>query len=186
MLFRSCDVGSIVAGSFATLTIVVTPTSTGALSDTVTLTGNDTDPDLTDNSATNITTVNPIPSISINDPSALEGDSGTTNLDFSVSLSVVSSQPVTVQFASANGTAIAASDYVATNGSLTFPPGTTHQTLSLLLIGDALNEPDETLFVNLSDPVNASLANQQALLRIVFQRAGHNQDFHLWYLREAS
>src|SRR5215831_1915448 len=76
----------------------------------------------------NSTSFNVIPTLSINDVSVTEGNSGTTNAVFTVTLSAVSSQSVTVHFATADNTATAGSDYVATSGTLTFNPGDTTKT----------------------------------------------------------
>ena len=81
-----------------------------------------------------------------------EGNSGTVNAAFTVSLSAASGQTVTVNYATANGTAVAPGDYTAASGTLTFTPGVTTQTLTVPVNGDTLNEPNETFFVNLSGP----------------------------------
>ena len=61
-----------------------------------------------------------------------EGNAGTTTLGFTVSLSAVSGQTVTVGYATANGTATTADgDYVAASGTLTFAPGVTTQPVSV-------------------------------------------------------
>jgi CSLREA domain-containing protein len=99
------------------------------------------------------------PSLSINDVSTTEGDSGTKVLNFTVTLSAASSLPVTVGYATANGTATAPSDYVAIPlTSLTFDPGVTTQMISVLINGDVNFEPDETFTVNLSGPTNATVS----------------------------
>src|SRR4030095_16123414 len=72
-------------------------------------------------------------------------------------------QAVTVNYTTANGTATAGSDYVATNGLVTFAPGTTSQNITVRVIGDQVNEVNETFFVNLSNPTNASIADGQGL-----------------------
>jgi hypothetical protein len=105
----------------------------------------------------------PPPSLSIDDVTLAEGNSGTSNADFTVSLSAASQQTVTVAYATADGTATAGSDYSATAGTLTFPPGTTAGTVSVPIIGDTVVEPNETFFVNLSAPVNATIADGQGL-----------------------
>jgi len=105
----------------------------------------------------------PLPAISINDVTVTERNSGTTNAIFTVSLSATYPQPVTVNFATANGSATAGSDYTATNGVLTFAPGSTSQSFAVTVFGDTLNEPNETFFVNLSSPNNATVADGQAL-----------------------
>jgi uncharacterized protein (DUF2141 family) len=103
-----------------------------------------------------------LPSISIANAQTLEGNSGTTNLAFTVTLSSASASTVTVSYATANGTATAGSDYTATSGVVTFNPGVTSATILVPILGDTLVEPDETFLVNLSNPVNATLGNAQA------------------------
>lgn len=97
------------------------------------------------------------PTLSVNSPSQTEGDSGTTVMTFVVTLSPSSGQTVTVNYATANGAAAAGSDYTATSGTLTFGPGVTTQTIAVPVIGDGVNEPDETFTVTLSAAVNASI-----------------------------
>ena len=69
---------------------------------------------------------------------------------------------VTVQYATADGTATAGSDYTATSGTLTFAPSVTTMTINVPVIGDTIVEPDETFFINLSNPSNATIAVAQA------------------------
>jgi hypothetical protein len=90
------------------------------------------------------------PQISINDISVTESNAGTVSASFSVTLSTASTQSVVVNFATANGTATAGSDYVATTGSLTFAPGELNKLLTVTVNGDTQFEPNETFFVNLS------------------------------------
>jgi serralysin len=106
-------------------------------------------------------------SLSINDVSLSEGNSGTKNATFTVSLSQASSQTVSVNYGAANGTATAGSDYTATSGTLTFAPGVTSQTINVPVLGDTLNEPNETFWVNLSGATNASIADSQGIGTIV-------------------
>ena len=94
----------------------------------------------------------PTPSLSINDLSIAEGDSGTTAFTFTVTLSAASGQTVTVNFATADNTASSASDYQSNSGSLTFIPGDTEESITVLVNGDGTFEPNETFFVNLSVP----------------------------------
>ncbi len=110
----------------------------------------------------------PVPSISIGNFSHFEGDSGTTPFVFSVTLSASSGQTTTVAFSTADGTAATANnDYTATSGTLTFTPGTTTQNVTVQVIGDLFVEPDETFFVKLSNPANATLQNTQGTGTIV-------------------
>ncbi len=110
-----------------------------------------------------ITDNDPTPSLSINDVSVAEGDSGTTAATFTVTLSTASGQIVTVNYATADNTAGAGSDYQSTSGALTFNPGDTTRTVSVLVNGDTTFEQAETFFVNLSSPTNASIADNQGL-----------------------
>jgi CSLREA domain-containing protein len=102
------------------------------------------------------------PILSINNVSAAEGNSGTTNFDFTVKLSAASGRTVTVTYATADGTAIAPGDYTALPATvLTFNPGEAAKTVSVAVNGDATVEPDETFFVNLSAPTNATVTDAQ-------------------------
>jgi uncharacterized repeat protein (TIGR01451 family) len=103
------------------------------------------------------------PEIVINDVTLTEGNSGTVNATFTVTLTASSAQTVTVDFATADGTATASADYQANNGVLTFAPGDTTKTITVLVNGDTLDEANETFFVNLSNPVNASIVDAQGL-----------------------
>lgn len=103
--------------------------------------------------------VNSLPVLSINNPAVIEGNTGTANCAFSVTLSAASSLTVTVNYATANGTATAPSDYAATSGTLTFTPGQTTQTITVVVNGDTTNEANETFTVTLSSPANATLGS---------------------------
>src|SRR5207245_2947461 len=103
----------------------------------------------------------PLPSLSIGDVSVTEGNSGTVNAVFTVRLSALSGQNVTVHYATADGTAIAPGDYAAANGDLTITAGQSSRTITVRVKGDTLNEPDESFLVILSDPVHATLANSR-------------------------
>src|SRR5207249_2595082 len=107
------------------------------------------------------------PAISINDISANEGNSGTTPFTFTVSLSNPSYTNVTVNFATANGTATAPSDYTATNGIVTIAAGQTNASLTVYVNGDITFESNETFFVNLSSPTNATIADNQGQATII-------------------
>jgi hypothetical protein len=84
-------------------------------------------------------------------PSALEGNVGTTLVNFTVSLSAAYDEPVTVHYATADGSATTADhDYLATSGTLTFAPGETTGTITVEVIGDATAEQTEGFYVILS------------------------------------
>jgi Ca2+-binding RTX toxin-like protein len=107
------------------------------------------------------------PRISLNDVSVTEGNSGTANANFTITLSGASSQPVTLNYATADGTATAGSDYTATTGTLTFAAGATSQTIAVPVFGDTLSEASETFFLNLSSTTNAGIADSQGVGTIV-------------------
>jgi hypothetical protein len=102
-----------------------------------------------------------LPSIAIGDVTLFEGNSGSRNAVFSVTLSAPSSTAVTVQYATADETALAFSDYKPATGSLTFPPGSVSTTLAVPVRGDRFLEPDETFLVNLGSPSGAAIADGQ-------------------------
>jgi len=104
-----------------------------------------------------------LPSITIGDVTLAEGNSGVTSFDFTVTLSPASAFPVTVNYATADNTAISGSDYQPTSGSLTFTAGQTTKTVSVLVNGEVTTEPNETFFVNLFNPGNASIGDAQGL-----------------------
>jgi hypothetical protein len=110
-----------------------------------------------------ITDNDPTPTLSIEDGSLNEGNLGTTPFSFRVSLSAASGLPVTVDYTTANGTATASQDFAFTNGQVTFQPGETLKNIPVTVIGDLTPELDETFFINLSNPANAAIADNQAL-----------------------
>jgi hypothetical protein len=70
---------------------------------------------------------------------------------------------VTVKYATANGTALAGSDYTAASGTLTFAPGQTSQTVTVNVMGNTTVEPNETFAVNLSAASGATLFDGQGV-----------------------
>jgi len=91
-----------------------------------------------------------------------EGTGGTTSAVFTVHLSDTTEHVVTVNYATSPGTATAGSDYTTTSGVLTFPVGTTTRTVTVPVATDALDEANETFFVNLSGASGATIADAQA------------------------
>ena len=108
-------------------------------------------------------------SITINDVTLDEGDSGQTDFTFTVTLSPAHTAPVTVQYATANGTATTGdSDYVAhATTTLTFTAGQTSKLVTVKVNGDPTDEPDETFFVNLTNATNATITDSQGIGTIV-------------------
>ena len=98
--------------------------------------------------------------VSIGDTSALEGDSGLTPFFFTISLNQPAGDAgVSVDFATADGTAVAGEDYVAKAGTASFAAGQTSLTVTIDVIGDEVPEPDETFHVDLDNAVGALIAN---------------------------
>jgi hypothetical protein len=97
------------------------------------------------------------PALAIGDAQATEGNSGTTAMVFEVTLSSPHLVPVTVDFATSDGTATAPVDYQPATGQITFAPGQTSQSITVNVVGDTLLEAAETFFVTLSNPVNADI-----------------------------
>ncbi len=95
------------------------------------------------------------PTLSINDVSVTEGNSGTTAATFTVTLTNPPAGTVTVDFTTALGTADL-SDYAITSGTLTFAPGETTKTIPVTVFGDTKVEPDENFFVILSNPTGGA------------------------------
>jgi len=93
----------------------------------------------------------------INDVTVAEGSSGTVEAAFTVGLKAPSGQPVTLDYATGDGTATAPTDYRPATGALTFEPGETAKTVTVTVEGDALAELNETYVVNLSNPNNATI-----------------------------
>ena len=104
------------------------------------------------------------PTLSIDDVSVMEGNSGTTNLVFTVSLSAASAVTVIVNFATADGTATTSdNDYQSALTAVTFGPGELTKTITVVVKGDQKSEVDETVLVNLSNPQNATVADGQGV-----------------------
>ncbi|HEX6899001.1 MAG TPA: Calx-beta domain-containing protein [Thermoanaerobaculia bacterium] len=105
--------------------------------------------------------------VSIAGASVTEGNAGTATLSFTVSLSPANSQTVTVDYQTADGSATAGADYTAGSGTVTFAPGETSKTVTVAVLGDLIDEADETLSVTLSNPTNAALGSATAAGTIV-------------------
>lgn len=106
---------------------------------------------------TNFVAPGPALGLSINDILAAEPPDGSSNAVFTVSLSEVSAQTVTVAYATVDETATHGLDYQQTTGTLTFNPGETNKTITVVLLEDAASEGAESFSVSLSSPVNATI-----------------------------
>ncbi|MBS3030643.1 MAG: SBBP repeat-containing protein [Dolichospermum sp. DET50] len=105
-----------------------------------------------------------LPSINLSaNQTIVEGFTSPQNLGYTVTLSSASDQSITVQYATANGTAIAGADYTSTSGTLTFNPGITSQLINIPILNDDLNEVNETFTVSLTSPTNAVLGTTKTV-----------------------
>lgn len=108
------------------------------------------------------------PVIDIADASITEGHTGTARLDLTIKLSTASSSAISVAYATANGVAVAGSDYEPASGSVTFEAGQTSKTISVLVTGDRVGEANETFVINLMQAsAGAVIGDGQATATIV-------------------
>ena len=101
-----------------------------------------------------------LPAVSVADAEASERADAT--LSFAVTLDEASETPVTVAYATSDGTATGGSDYTADSGTLTFAPGETAKTVEVAVLGDTEEEGAETLTLTLSEPSGAILGDAEA------------------------
>ena len=107
------------------------------------------------------------PTLSVSDVSVNEGDlassTGGAQASFMITLSAASAEQVTVDYATADGTARTPSDYLARSGVVTFQPSETSKRVAVIVKGDTEIESDETFFLNLSNPMNAAISDGQGV-----------------------
>ena len=107
------------------------------------------------------------PTLMVENLSVTEGDQGLTQAQVAVKLSQAADQDVTVDVATANGTAMANLDYQARQETLTFEPGETEKSFNVRIRGDTLVEGNETLFVRLSNADGAEIGQSEAVITIL-------------------
>jgi hypothetical protein len=103
------------------------------------------------------------PEITVADVNVTEPVSGTVTATFTVRLSSEMDNAVTVDYATADGTAHAPDDYGATSGTLNFAPSQRTKTVDVTVNADGVDEPDETFFLNLSNESTGTLVDGQAI-----------------------
>jgi serine protease AprX len=101
----------------------------------------------------------PPPSLSVADTSMTEGTAGTRPATFTVSLSQAAAAPISVLYATEDGSATAPADYSVAAGSVTFTPGQVTKTVTVQISGDTLVEQNEFFFVKLSSASGATIAD---------------------------
>lgn len=102
----------------------------------------------------------PYASVSVADAgNVAEGDSGTAPALFAINLSSSSSVPVTVDYTTVDGTAVAGTDYIAASGTVVIPAGVSQTNIAVQIVGDTDVESDVDFTLELSSPVNGLLAD---------------------------
>ncbi len=102
-----------------------------------------------------------LPSVSVGDVSVGEGTGGTTTAVFTVTQDKRGKS--TINFSTAPGTATASADYIPRSGKIRFAGNKLTRTVSVTIVGDALDEVDETFFLKLSGAKGAELADGEAM-----------------------
>src|SRR5262249_36030961 len=98
---------------------------------------------------------NDYPTVSIDDVTQAEGNSGTTAFTFTITSSDAITNDGSVKYSTADGTAAAGSDYQTGSGTVTIPAGQKKTTVTILVQGNTTAAADKSFFVNLSSPSNA-------------------------------
>jgi hypothetical protein len=108
-------------------------------------------------STTSLSLAAPLPSISINDVTVTEGNGGTVTTTFTITQD--SRGKSSVRFSTAQGTASSPNDFLARSGRLKFSGGHRTNKVAITVVGDTLDESNETFFLRLTDPVGATIGD---------------------------
>ena len=98
-----------------------------------------------------------VPTISIGNATAEEGNNGNTTFTFTISLSEATSVEVSMDYATGDGTAVAGDDYQMAGGRATIPAGATETNIEITVFGDTDGELDETFDVVISNATNGTI-----------------------------
>lgn len=154
----ACSLGTLASAQRATVTIIYRPNLTNSITNTAGVVSAGLDPNLANNTVTTTILVHP-PLLYIQGPTVVERSRTSTNAAFNVFVGGPFVQTIDVDYSTANGSATAGLDYIATSGHLTFTPAITNRIVAVTVLNDLVHEPAETFALNLSNPVNAELAN---------------------------
>lgn len=105
--------------------------------------------------------------VSVGDTEVHEGNTSAVDAFFTVSLSTVSGQPVNVDYRAVSGSAVEGDDFAATSGTLTVPAGHLAATFPVSVLADTIAEGEEIFTVEISNPVNATIATGVGTGRIL-------------------
>ena len=160
-----CDLGTLFSNDRALATIISRATNGGAITNVAVVRRNEVDAYLANNTSLAALTLN-YPAISSTNVTVNERTGINVTAGFLVRLAAPSPLPLWVAYSTTNGTAVAGEDYIATNGTLFFPPGMTSQVVSLVVLGDNIDENVETFFLTLVNPTNCTITTPQVRCRI--------------------
>ncbi|HEX8196280.1 MAG TPA: FG-GAP-like repeat-containing protein, partial [Pyrinomonadaceae bacterium] len=114
----------------------------------------------------NVIDNDPAPSLTITDVSQNEPDSF-QSFNFRVNLSAPSGKPISFLYATADGTAVSGKDYYTATNTVNIQPGTAFADIWVQVTTDSMHEPNETFFLNLSNPTNVTISDDQGKGTIV-------------------
>ena len=126
-----------------------------------------------------ITDDDPPPFVWVDDLAVTEGGAGMTPATFTIELSIPSGRSITVDYETRDGTAAAGTDYEPASGTLTFAPGDTSEQVTIDVIGDLMDEPDETFAIDLTDRVNAIIIDAMGVATIIDDDAASSADLSI-------
>jgi len=108
-----------------------------------------------------------VPRLGLGSAYALKGNTGKSDSQVILALSMPASSPITVQYTTTDGTALAGKDYVATSGTVTFPPGITAIPVTIPIIGDRLARGSKSFHVQMSNALGAIFGVKTASVKIL-------------------
>src|SRR6185503_4136220 len=161
-----CNIARLEAGTAARIQVVATAMTAGPVTNTATVTRSEPDPYVANNTASVESTVVLPRVLIVSIVTTPEGNSGTHEARIGMLLSPPCKVPVSVNYTTSNNTATAGQDFIATAGTVVFPPGSTEQSIPVTIVSDTLYEGLETIFIVLSSPTNAVLLNTIGRIRI--------------------
>ncbi len=115
-----------------------------------------------------------VPRVSVADGTVLKGNVGTNDGITTVSLSLPSSIPVSVQYATSDNSGLAGTDYIATSGTAIIQPGSTSTNITVPILGDRVTRCNKIFRVQLTSPIGAPIGDADGTLMILDPNASMN------------